>query len=385
MKLLFLTSRFPYPLEKGDKLRAFHLIKTLSAQAEIYLFAINNHEPEEEWLNELRPYCKEIETAVINKKESLISMSKILTKTGIPFQVAYFWNEDVMDQLTTFSQIHQPDAVFCHLIRMSEYAKNLNIHPSILDYMDTFSMGMKRMISTAEFYLKLPIRLEEKRLAKYENDCFQYFDHHLIISKQDRDCIPHPDFKSIEVVANGVDFEYYQPIQSAKKYDLLFIGNMSYKPNIDSVKYAVEKILPELHKLNPTASLMIAGANPTAAVKDLKNKYVEVSGWVEDPRELISASKIMIAPMLISIGLQNKILQAMAMKLPCVISRLANNAIGAPENECVLVADNPLEYASKINLLLSDPSLGERIAENAYKFVAENFNPISNAKGNKMK
>ena len=98
MKLLFLTSRFPYPLEKGDKLRAFHLIKTLSAQAEIYLFAINNHEPEEEWLNELRPYCKEIETAVINKKESLISMSKILTKTGIPFQVAYFWNEDVMDQ-----------------------------------------------------------------------------------------------------------------------------------------------------------------------------------------------------------------------------------------------------------------------------------------------
>ncbi len=373
MKLLFLTSRFPYPLEKGDKLRAFHLIKTLSKHADIYLFAINNHEPHADWVNELKPYCKEIKTVVVNRKDSLLSMFRILNKRSMPFQVAYFWKEEAMQELLSFSLKFQPDAVFCHLIRMAEYAKQLNIHPSTLDYMDTFSMGMKRMVATADFYLKFPIRIEEKRLARYEYASFKYFDQHLIISKQDRDCIPHPSFRKIEVVANGVDFEYYQPQQLEKKYDLLFIGNMSYKPNIDSVIYAAEKILPALHKLNPSATLMIAGANPTAAVRDLANRYVTVSGWVENPRIILSESKIMVAPMLISIGLQNKILQAMAMKLPCVISKLANNAIGAPENECVLVADNPEDYAAKINMLLNDELLRTTIAENAYKFVANNF------------
>jgi len=380
MKLLFLTSRFPFPLEKGDKLRAFHLIKTLSEQADIYLFTINNQIPDEEWINELRPYCKEIAVSVIRRRDSVKSMAKILNKNSMPFQVAYFWQEEAMQELDAFSQKHQPDAVFCHLIRMAEYAKRLNIHPSILDYMDTFSMGMKRMVSTAELYLKFPIRIEEKRLSIYENDCFKYFDHHLIISKQDRDCIPHPQHKTIEVVANGVDFEYYQPLQLEKKYDLLFIGNMSYKPNIDSVKFAAEKILPALHKLNPTATLMIAGVSPTAAVRELKNKFVEVSGWIEDPRTLFSEARIMVAPMLISIGLQNKILQAMAMKLPCVISSLANNAIGAPVNDCVLVADNADDYATKINMLLNDKDLRSRIAENAYRFVSENFNWKKNTK-----
>ena len=90
MKLLFLTSRFPYPLEKGDKLRAFHLIKTLSKHADIYLFAINNHEPHADWVNELKPYCKEIKTVVVNRKDSLLSMFRILNKRSMPFQVAFF-------------------------------------------------------------------------------------------------------------------------------------------------------------------------------------------------------------------------------------------------------------------------------------------------------
>ncbi|HQV00220.1 MAG TPA: glycosyltransferase, partial [Bacteroidia bacterium] len=124
----------------------------------------------------------------------------------------------------------------------------------------------------------------------------------------------------------------------------------------------------------PDAKLLIAGASPTLAIKQLQSNSITVSGWVDDIRTSFAHSKIMIAPMLISIGLQNKILQAMAMKVPCIVSSLANNAVGAKHNQEVLIAATAAEYASCIISLLSDETQSQTIAENAYTFVKQNFN-----------
>jgi glycosyltransferase involved in cell wall biosynthesis len=98
-----------------------------------------------------------------------------------------------------------------------------------------------------------------------------------------------------------------------------------------------------------------------------------VTGWVEDMREVFAESKIHLAPMLISIGLQNKILQAMAMKIPCIVSSQANNAIHAPTNDCLFIAERPEEYVEKILLLLNDKTVYDKLSENAYQFVHRNF------------
>ncbi len=371
-RILFLTSRFPWPLEKGDKLRAYHFIKALSAKADIFLFAVNDTDVTAEQLQALTPYCEEIKCCRVSKIDSAISMAGAIFKP-IPFQAAYFSNSRAVSELKKFTKQFPVDALFCHLLRMGPYATALNMHPAVIDYMDAFSKGMERYAAAAPVWMKPAAKIEAARLAVYEKELFNEFDSHTVISAQDRDCISHPDKSEIVVLPNGVDLEFYTPMNIPKKQELIFLGNMAYAPNIASVVYTVKKVLPELDKLIPGSRLLIAGATPVSDVLDLSSDRVTVSGWLDDVRESLASSTIMIAPMLISIGLQNKILQAMSMKIPCVVSSLANNAIGAVHNENILVADTPEEYAAQIARLLKDEELRSRIADNAYAFVKQNF------------
>lgn len=374
MKLLFLTSRFPFPLEKGDKLRAYYLIKSLSKHFDIYLFAVNETDVPTKDLEELSPYCKAIEVGVVNKFQSVLSLVKNTFNKNVPFQVAYFYDNKAMQQLRAFTEKHQPEAMFCHLIRMSEYAKQLNIQRSVLDYMDTFSKGMERRGEKSNLLMRQFITTEQLRLTNYEHGIFDKFRHKIIISKQDRDWIPHTENNKIEVVANGVDTNFYIRSTTDKKYDLLFVGNLSYPPNILAVQYAAKEIMPLFKEEGKQTKLLIAGATPTSETTSLASEQIIISGWVDDVRTVFNESRIMIAPMLISIGLQNKILQGMAMEIPCVISSFANNALGATPEEEVLIADTPREYYNQIERLLNDEDLRSRITENARKFVVKNFN-----------
>jgi polysaccharide biosynthesis protein PslH len=370
-RLLFLTSRFPFPLEKGDKLRAYYLIKGLSEYYDIYLFAIHETEPKSKWIEEVSPFCKSIQTGVLPKWKSVLNLIK---PSRTPFQVSYFYNESILRQIQDFTDKHKPDILYCHLIRMTEYGRQLNIPYKILDYMDAFSKGMERIKNQGVWWMRIPAYVEWKRLRKYENEVFELFNHKIIISEQDREHIPHVKNQEIQVIVNGVDFEYYKPRESAKKYDLLFNGNMSYPPNIASTLYTAEELLPHIKKTIPSITFLIAGATPTLAIRKLESDSIKVSGWMEDIREAFYHSRVMIAPMLISIGLQNKILQAMAMKIPCVISTMANNALGATHEKEVFVANSPEEYRKYIQLLLTDKAVNERITNAALEFVQNKFN-----------
>ncbi|MFM7015281.1 MAG: glycosyltransferase, partial [Bacteroidota bacterium] len=373
-KLLFLTSRFPFPLEKGDKLRAYYFIKHLSAHHEIYLFAINEQMPDTKHLDELRPYCKAIEVVKISKLQSLFNLAKNIFNRSIPFQTAYFTSTLGKKKLNEFITQHKPDALFCHLIRMGEYTKGLSIDNSMLDFMDTFSIGMKRFAESGNWLTSIPASIEYNRLLRYEHQMFDAFKNKIIISKQDQSFIPHQHKEAIKVIPNGVDSTFYTKSIIDKKYDLLFIGNLSYAPNIYAIKYAAEYIMPQLPQLN----LAVVGATPSSEITKLQSPNIHIIGWVDDSRDAFNQSKIMIAPMFISIGLQNKILQAMSMEIPCVITSMANNALGAiPEKE-VLIADTPEEFSKQILRLLNEEELHQKIVGNARDFILKNYNWTEN-------
>jgi sugar transferase (PEP-CTERM/EpsH1 system associated) len=372
LKLLFLTSRFPYPLEKGDKLRAFELIKHLSAYHEIILFAVNDSDVSEEQLAQLKPYCKLIYWEKISKLNSYLNLAKNFLGY-LPFSVAYFLRKTVCFSIQDIIKEHQPDHIFCHLIRMSEYVKDVKHIPKTLDYMDTFSIGMGRMKSTAGWFMQSIINTEHNRLLRYEEVIFDAFEHKIIISEQDRTHIPHKNNDQIKVIPNGVDFDFFIPQQREKKYDLLFAGNMNYPPNIESVLFIANEILPLLRKQKPDIKFLIAGATPAKEILQLQSENIEVTGWVDDIRTCFYESEIMLAPMLISIGLQNKILQAMAMKTPCIVSSLANNAIHAMHQKEVLIADSPEDYVKHILYLLQNKTAANELAENAFQFAKANY------------
>ena len=208
-----------------------------------------------------------------------------------------------------------------------------------------------------------------KRLLHYEQHVFELFSDKIIISKQDHQHIPHPNKEQIKVIPNGVDATYYAKSVVEKKYDLLFIGNLSYAPNIFAIKYAANHLMPLLKELK----LAVVGATPSPEILKLESNNITILGWIEDSREAFNQSKIMIAPMFISIGLQNKILEAMAMQIPCVISSMANNALGAEPEKEVLIADTPEEFIKQIKRLLNDEVLYHLMIENARQFILKNY------------
>jgi len=176
------------------------------------------------------------------------------------------------------------------------------------------------------------------------------------------------------VIINGVDTNYFKPIQREKKYDIIFSGNMGYPPNVNAATFLVRNILPLIQKTLPNVRIVLAGASPHAQVLELKSEKVTVTGWVDDIREYYAAAKLFIAPMQIGTGLQNKLLEAMAMKIPSLTSPLANQALNARDKEEILIGKNEQEFADLIIDLLTHPGKAELLADRGYEFVHQNFN-----------
>jgi sugar transferase (PEP-CTERM/EpsH1 system associated) len=353
----------------GDKLRAYHFLRELSRWFDILLFALHDEAPGPEALNALQPWCKEIRVHVKGRLQPVLSA---LGRHDLPLQVGWFCSAAAMQELRAFQAEHQADAVFCQLIRMAEYSRGLP-RPQVLDYMDAFSKGAERMSAAGPLWLRPVFAVEQRRLVRYEREVFDRFDQRLIISAQDREHMPHPQARAIKVVPNGVDAGYFHPEAAEKKYDLLFNGHMAYPPNIASATFLAREVFPLVQAARPGTTLLIAGADPARSVRNLAGGGITVIGRVPDIRPAFHASRVLVAPMLISIGLQDKILQAMAMNLPCVLSELANNALGAQDGREVLVARRPEDYATQILRLLNDEALARQIAEAGRALVLDKY------------
>jgi polysaccharide biosynthesis protein PslH len=371
MRLVIFTSRFPAPANQGDKLRVLNQLKVLSQNHEICLIAVNRGGVSDSHFAEVKPFCSEIHVFENTLFDLPINVIRAFFK-GIPLQVGLFYTPSHHRKMLKIIADFQPDAVYCNLIRMTEYCRNIPHLPKTLDYMDTFSIGAKRWHGAAKWYLKPILALEYKRLLAYEKAVFDEFDHKAIITEQDRDHIPHLKNQDIHIISNGVDWSEFYPIKKEKEYELLFMGYMGYAPNVESMCFFVEKVMPLLLERRPNLKLLIAGHTPHARVSALVSDNVTLIPDWKQIRDCFPISQIMIAPMLISIGLQNKIIQSMAMKIPTICSRLANNAVKAP-SDCMIEADTPEEYRDAIFRLLDNPEEAEQIAENAYAFVQQNF------------
>lgn len=373
MKILVILSRVPWPLEKGDKLRAFNQLKQLSEKHEVILFALNDTTLHPDAITTLKQYCSDIKIVPLSKTRILMNLAQAFF-SGLPFQVGYFYFRQAQEELDAFVQKHDPDHIYCQLIRTSEYVKEHTGIKKTLDYMDVFSKGVERRLATAPFYMRPLLKMEHRRLVKYENKVFGYFDQTTIISEQDRRYMPLQEKDSIEVVPNGVDTDFFKPIERVKKYELLFNGNMNYPPNVESVEYLVHKVLPLVMKKYPGIKLLVSGATPSPKVLALQSKHVVITGWVEDVRESFAQSRMLVAPMQISIGLQNKLLEAMAMKIPCITSPMSSNAMRAEHGKHLLVASRPEEYAEHIFTVLENKDKVNELTENGYQLVRSHYN-----------
>ena len=372
MKLFVITSRIPYPLDKGDKLRIYHQMKSLAKDNDLYLCALQApfSKDTEESRAELESFCKEVHFI---KRTYLQIFWNLLTAcfSKTPFQTALFTSTKNKKIVAKLIQSTRPDHLYCQLTRAAEFVRFEEL-PKTLDYMDAFSKGMERRTKKAPFYSRWIYRWEAKKQKRYEADLFKDFDTHTIITEEDRDFINHPSRSTINIITNGVDFDYFKPKVKPAKYDIVFVGNMGYAPNIDAANYLCNDILPLIQKQKENVTILLAGTSPSKSVLKLQSTSVTVSGWMEDIREAYADSTLFIAPMRIGTGLQNKILEAMAMNKPCVSTSLASQPIKA-SNKSLLVGDTKEELAAICLELLVNKDKRNTLSTSGHLFVKDSY------------
>lgn len=368
-----MVSRVPWPLEKGDKLRAYHQLRCLAQEHEVHLFCLSDTAVSAEAIAQLKKITPHVQVCRLNPL--LMALRMVLAFfSSKPFQVHYFNQHWIARRVAASIARIQPDHIYCQLVRCSEYVKHFHSYRKTIDYMDALSAGQQRRLLRAPWYMKPFVREEAKRLRGYEHLIFDYFEHHSIISQQDQQLIYHPGRDKIQIVPNGIDSAYFTPDKSvSKKYDVVFTGNMSYPPNVEGAQRLARDIMPLVLKENPNARLLIAGANPSSAVTSLASEHILVSGWLDDIRSAYNESVVFVAPMLSGSGMQNKLLEAMCMQLPCVTTTLAANAIGAQHGAELFIADEDAAIADCILKLLRDEALVQSTGERARAFVASGF------------
>ena len=373
MRIFMLVSRVPWPLEKGDKLRAYHQLKCLCENHEVHLCCLNDAELHPDAIAQLRLLTPHVHVFRLNRFVMGWRMFRALFSDK-PFQVHYFYQSRIHHRIHQLIHEIQPDHIYCQLVRTSEYVKNLHGYRKTIDYMDALSAGYKRRITSSRWWEKPFVREEAKRLMNYEHLIFDYFEHHVIISDQDQQLIFHPERNKIAIIPNGIDADYFSPSEKTTEYQIVFTGNMSYPPNVDCSVRLVRNILPLIQKEIPQVRLLIAGANPAREVKQLASDHVVVSGWMDDIRDAYRKSILFMAPMRTGSGLQNKLLEAMCMNMACITTPIAANAMKAKHDVNMMIGESDEQIASFAIQLLRDERKRDELAREGRSFATSHFN-----------
>lgn len=380
MRILFIAPRFPYPLEKGDRLRVYNLIKETSKTMEVHFFCVAPKEVPPEYIIELEPYCKSICIARLNIIERFLSFCVVVLRF-LPLQLAFFYTWGANRKFKRYLKEIDVDIVFSQMLRMHLYFDKKAKYIKALDLQDALSYGLFRRLKYASIFGRLLLNYEYKTMLSLETKAIEKYDIVTIISEQDRELLPLPKQvkDKIKILRNGVNIDRFSPNTSVEKiYDIVFAGNMSYPPNENAALFLVNEILPELEKkVSRSIKVLIAGTKPTNLVKALASENVHVTGYIEDMSLAYRSSKVFVAPMRIGTGMQNKVLEAMSCYMPCVVSELAARGLNNPDR----VKDLPIliantkneEFTNAIYRLLTDTELANKLAQQSREVIEKEY------------
>ena len=354
MKMVVTLSRVPFPLEKGDKLRAYHQIKSMiDAGHDVHVICFHFEKVGSYQIQALNQ---------IGGNWYFIPLSKLRIPFGVlkgiwsqqPWQVLLFHQRPAHRQFQLLVEKIHPDVIYSQMIRTAEYTKNLHEISKTLDYMDALSLGLKKRWQKSHWTSRWFWRDEFERVSKYEKVISHYFDHLTIISQKDAKSITLPDGKNFEIISNGIDFDFFTARQFTHDDAIIFTGNMNYPPNVDAALRLGLQVMPLLWKKLPHVKLIIAGAEPHRSLQqNLKDSRIEITGWMDDIRKAYERGSVFVAPMSLGSGMQNKILEALSMGLPVVCSDIAADAFDEELKEILFVAENDNEYVDHIISLLN--------------------------------
>ncbi len=383
MNILIVSHTFPFPPDEGIKSPLYNLIKEFSKKNSVSLLSFIK-ENETEYIKELEKYCDKIFVIKHFISRNFIIRAKSVFCDKEPYFVKQFFSTDFMMQLENITKQNKYDTIFFDFINTVIYRKMLNNIFNktrfVLHLHDAMSMLFYRNYLVENNILhKYYWYNQYRKLLMYENNLQKLFDKITVVSKVDKMWLVEKsqiDDTKIEIIPNGVDFDYYKPIYVKEDFpSVIFRGIMNFKPNIDGCLFFYKKILPIIRKYVPETKFYVVGPNPPNKIKKIvKHKLNIVTGYVNDIREYIAKTTINVSPMISGSGIKNKILESMSMEKPSVITPLA--AEGIPElkdGENVLISDNETSFAQNVIRLFNLEELRKKIGINARKVIIKNY------------
>jgi sugar transferase (PEP-CTERM/EpsH1 system associated) len=387
-KILFLAHRVPFPPNKGDKIRAFHELEHLARHHDIWLGASADDPADLEHLAQAKRLFQDAYFGRPGPVRTVFNLTRAALN-GTPLSVARFYHPGLMGWCARILQNIRPDIVFVFSSAAAQFVLRRLPHGTklIADFVDADAEKWRAYAQTSMVPQRWLYRTEFRRLVRYEAKVAAAAAANVFVSQTERDLfagfVPEATPR-LSVVPNGVDTEFFSPAPAfgaALAGSIVFSGTMDYKPNIDAVSWFARDILPLVRRSVPGAHLRIVGAKPSAGVLALaKLEGVEVTGSVPDMRPYLQQAGVIVAPLRIARGIQNKVLEGMAMARPVVTTPEALDGIAARPDTDLLVAGNAAEFAEKVTAILqgrAPPALGA----NARATVVEHYSWVHHLNG----
>jgi sugar transferase (PEP-CTERM/EpsH1 system associated) len=375
MRILILTSRLPYPPDRGDRSRVFNFIKHLSRAHELSLASFIAKESEQEHLASLQSFCQDMRVVIISQLRSMLSVLCNLWRRD-PLQVLYYRSaamRRLVDQMLVENQF---DVIYVHLFRMAPYVADRPDLYRVVDLTDIISQEIVRSMPYRGLVSRLVYRLETPRIQRYERHVAEIFEETWLISEADKRVLSTTcSAANIRVVPIGIDEDRLYPTgQPCEPNSLIFVGHLRVFHNVDAVTHLVQDVLPLVRQQIPSCTLKIVGANPNSQVQRLaSDSAVTVTGFVPDLNDHLNRAAVFVAPLRFAAGVQTKVLEAMAVARPVVTTSVVNIGLGAQQGQEVLVADDAATMANQIITLLRDEQLRIQIGYAGLEFIRRNY------------
>lgn len=394
LSLLFLYSRVPLPMTRGDELTVAHLLEFLYARGhkvDFFTLDVADRPMTDDQRAWLESRCHLLQ---VDEHGFLQRFLGVLT--GIPslrpLQISYFVNNrQIMAAKQAITDRHY-DVGYAYYIRSAEALRiakdsiaNVKKQPAtFLALQLSQTLNTARLASTTRnIFERLLFSVENRLIRRYEARIWQYFSRTVLIGEKDFESVKQacldagePPINNVVYGPHGVDTEQFRPrsVPRSEGPTVVMTGVMRYPPNIQAALWFIDSIWPIIRNTMPNATFKLVGRDPTPALLEWNGvNGIIVTGTVDDPADYTAAASVCVAPIRAAAGLQNKLLEYLSMARPVVATSIANHGIGAEADRDLLLADEPQAFAASVLELLRNPNRGEALGQSGRRFIEENW------------
>lgn len=376
MNILFLAHRIPYPPDKGEKIRAYQELRFLAARHTVDLFAFADQIEQETGRPALGQFCREMYFEELPRKAALARAALNLL-TGNSFTTGYYHSATMGNAVNEALARKHYDAVFVYCSAMAPYVLDSSRVPICVDFVDSDASKWAQYARYTAFPMRWVYGREARKLGRYEQKVARTARLSLVSTPLEIEAIDPDGHLGVRSLENGVSLvaprtgELPAEIAALGTY-VVFVGQMDYLPNVDAACHFAKQILPRIRRTHAELRFVIVGRNPSSPVRRLAAlPGVVVTGTVPDVQLFLRGAAAAVAPFRICQGVQNKILEALAMGLPVVATPRPARAVGASSDELLFVAQEPEEFARAVVTVIESPHLRQNLG--GREFISRRF------------